>query len=77
MLGIYCIAITSLTPNDCLAAFGASKETLLTSYRLGCQHALSNAQFLQSRDRDCLTALFLYLVSVSHVSAIARRASAN
>jgi len=65
MFGIYCIAITSLNPNDCRAAFGSSKEDLLSSYRAGCQHALANAKFLQSQDRDCLTALFLYLVSVS------------
>jgi hypothetical protein len=63
MLGIYCVALTSLDPDECRAAFGAAKEDLLTTYRFGCQHALTNARFLQSRDRDILTALFLYLVS--------------
>ncbi|KAK0610961.1 hypothetical protein B0T14DRAFT_529379 [Immersiella caudata] len=64
MFGIYCVTITSLDPDDCQVAFGASKEDLLASYRFGCQHALTNATFLQSRDRDCLTALFFYIISI-------------
>lgn len=31
-------------------------------YQFGCQQALSNCGFLRSSDRDCLTALYLYLV---------------
>ncbi|KAK4442681.1 hypothetical protein QBC34DRAFT_418298 [Podospora aff. communis PSN243] len=64
MFGIYCVTITCLDNDECRAAFGAAKEDLLASYRFGCQHALTNAAFLQSRDRDCLTALFLYIVSI-------------
>ncbi|KAK5659838.1 hypothetical protein OQA88_13301 [Cercophora sp. LCS_1] len=64
VFAIYCIAVNSLSPDDCRAAFGSSKDDLLSSYRFGCQQALTNARFLQTRDRDCLTALFLYLVSI-------------
>jgi hypothetical protein len=71
MFGIYCVAITSLSPDDCSTAFGSSKEELLNLYRFACQHALTRARFLQSRDRDCLTALFFYIVSVSRFLAIA------
>ncbi|KAK0648243.1 putative C6 transcription factor [Cercophora newfieldiana] len=67
MFSIYCVAITSLDSQECRASFGASKEDLMTSYRFGCQHALTNAKFLQLRDRDTLTALFLYLVSIGRL----------
>lgn len=33
-------------------------------YQFGCQQALLNCGVLQSSDRDCLTALYLYLVSM-------------
>jgi hypothetical protein len=65
MFSIYCMSVLSLTVDDCQAMFGSSKVDLLTRYRFGCQQALSNCGFLRSNDRDCLTALYLYLVSVS------------
>lgn len=33
-------------------------------YQFGCQQALLNCGVLQCSDRDCLTALYLYLVSL-------------
>lgn len=63
MFSIYCVAILSLAVDDCLAIFGSSKEDLLTKFQFGCQQALLNCCFLQTNDRDCLTALYLYLVS--------------
>ena len=65
MFSIYCIAVLSIDEEDCLTMFGASKEVLLTRYHFGCQQALSKCGFLRSGDRECLTALFLYLVRVS------------
>lgn len=65
MFSIYCISILSLVVDDCQAMFGSSKKDLLTKYRFGCQQALLNCGFLRSSDRDCLTALYLYLVSLS------------
>jgi hypothetical protein len=64
MFGIYCIAILSLVDDECITLFGLSREDLLKGYRFGCQQALMNSGFLRSNDRDCLTALFFYLVSL-------------
>lgn len=63
MFGIYCVAVMSLTNMECLDMFASEKDGLLQRYRFGCQQALLKCGFLQSDDRDCLTALFLYLVS--------------
>ena len=64
MFSIYCMAILSLVVDDCQATFGSSKEDLLTRFQFGCQQALLNCRFLRSSDRDCLTALYFYLVSL-------------
>ena len=63
MFSIYCMSILSLTMDDCQAMFGSSKVDLLTRYQFGCQQALLNCGFLRCDDYDCLTALYLYLVS--------------
>ena len=65
MFGIYCTSILSLTLEGCQTTFGSSKEDLLVNYHFGCQQALLKCGFLRSSDRDCLTALYLYLVSVA------------
>jgi hypothetical protein len=65
MFSIYCMSITSLEDHECHAIFGQSKDDLLTRYQFSCQQALMNCGFLRSDDRDCLTSLFLYLVSVA------------
>lgn len=59
------MSIISLAVDDCQTMFGSSKVDLLTRYQFGCQQALLNCGFLRSDDRNCLTALYLYLVSVS------------
>ncbi|KAG9694455.1 hypothetical protein KCU95_g5630, partial [Aureobasidium melanogenum] len=64
MFGIYCVAVMSLTDMECLDMFAAGRDGLLQRYRFGCQQALLKCGFLQTDDRDCLTALFLYLVAV-------------
>lgn len=63
IFSIYCTAVMSLTAEDCQTTFGSSKEDLLSKYQSGCQQALWRCRFLRTSDRDCLTALFLYLVS--------------
>ena len=65
MFSIYCTSIASLTSEGCQTTFGSSKEDLLRGYQFGCQQALVKCGFLRSSDRDCLTALHLYLVSVA------------
>ncbi|KAE9376651.1 hypothetical protein N431DRAFT_367787 [Stipitochalara longipes BDJ] len=64
MFSIYCMAVSSLTENDCQAMFAESKVDLLARYQLGCQQALLNSRFQRTTNRDCLTALYLYLISV-------------
>ena len=63
MFSIYCMSVLSLAVDECQAIFGSSKADLLTRYHFGCQQALLNCGFLRCSDRDCLTALYLYIVS--------------
>ena len=65
MFSIYCVSILSLGEDECRTVFGSPRERLLTRYQFACQQALRNCGFLRSGDRDCLTALYLYLVSLS------------
>ncbi|KAE9364811.1 hypothetical protein N431DRAFT_389140 [Stipitochalara longipes BDJ] len=69
MFSIYCMAILSLVPEDCQAIFGSSAEELLTRFQFGCRQALVNCGFLRSTNRNCLTAFYLYLISVRHRTA--------
>ena len=62
MFSIYCTSIVSLREEECQNMFGSSKDDLLTRYHFGCQQALLKSGFLRTSDRDCLTALYLYLV---------------
>ncbi|KAJ4137280.1 hypothetical protein NW768_002862 [Fusarium equiseti] len=73
MFSIYCMAVLSLSCEECESMFKTSKNELTTRYHFGCQQALLNCNFLRTGSRDCLTALFLYLVSVrsgSHPKSI-------
>lgn len=63
MFSIYCMATLSLLEEDCQTIFGSAQIDLLSRFQFGCQQALLKAGFLRSSDRDCLTALYLYLVS--------------
>lgn len=65
MFGIYSTAVTSLSGHNCQTMFNASREDLLTRFHFGCQQALLGCGFLRTSDRDCLTALYLYLVRFS------------
>jgi hypothetical protein len=65
MFSIYCTAVLSLAADDVRVTFGSLKEDLLSRCQFGCQQALLNCSFLRCDDRDCLTALYLYLVSPS------------
>jgi hypothetical protein len=64
MFGIYCVSIFSLGYEECLKLFGASREDLLAGYQLGAREALLNCRFLRTGDREVLTALHFYLVSL-------------
>ena len=77
MFSIYCVSILSLIEDECHTIFGSPREDLLTSYQFGCQQALQNCGVLRTNDRECLTALYLYLVSLSgrHLLLFASNAS--
>lgn len=62
MFSIYCIAMASLTEDECQVMFGSAKAELERNYRFGCQQALLNCHFLRTDDRECLVAYVLYLV---------------
>lgn len=63
LFAIYSAAIQSLSTHECENFFALPKDDLLTRYQFGCQQALLNCRFLRTDNRDCLTALFLLLVS--------------
>lgn len=62
MFGVYCAAVMSLGEEECRGVFGEEKTGLLSRYQDACLRALVACGFLRSRERDCLTAFFLYLV---------------
>ncbi|KAK4862822.1 hypothetical protein LT330_002955 [Penicillium expansum] len=64
MFSIYCVSILSLTDDQCNTLFGWPKKDHLTAYQSACQQALRSCGILRSSDRECLTALYLYLVSI-------------
>ncbi|RAK74434.1 uncharacterized protein BO72DRAFT_202083 [Aspergillus fijiensis CBS 313.89] len=64
MFSIYCVSLSSLSGEQCSVLFGAAKKELLTGYQFACQQALRDCGILRSSDRECLTALYLYLVSI-------------
>ncbi|KAH7133751.1 fungal-specific transcription factor domain-containing protein [Dactylonectria macrodidyma] len=65
LFSIYCMALQTISDDECLSMFDASKVDLLVRYQFGAQQALANCGYLRTNDRLCLTALYLYLVSVS------------
>lgn len=63
MFSIYSVSVSSISDNECHSLFGAPKEEVLNGYRFATQQGLLHCDFLCSSDRDCLTALYLYLVA--------------
>ncbi|KAL2842551.1 hypothetical protein BJY01DRAFT_200660 [Aspergillus pseudoustus] len=64
MFSIYCMATLSVMSYESDALVGPPQNETLAKYQAACRQALIRAQFLRSDDRDCLTAQFLYLVSL-------------
>ncbi|KAK7192096.1 hypothetical protein PSPO01_01668 [Paraphaeosphaeria sporulosa] len=63
MFGIYCVSMLTLSDDECITLFGNKCGDLLRKFQLGCRQALLRSGVLRTDDRDCLTALFLYLLS--------------
>ncbi|KAB8201785.1 hypothetical protein BDV34DRAFT_202042 [Aspergillus parasiticus] len=64
MFSIYCVSILSLGEDECRAIFRTPREDLLKRYHFACQQALLKCGVLCTGSVECLTALYLYLVSV-------------
>jgi hypothetical protein len=62
VFSIYCVALQSLTDDECMSLMKSPKGELLSKFQTGCQHALANSGYLRTNSLECLTALFLYLV---------------
>jgi len=59
----YFAAVASMTPEDCFAQFGASKDALVARYRRDVEVALVKADFLNSLEVITLQAFTIYIVS--------------
>ncbi|KAG8623317.1 hypothetical protein KVT40_008293 [Elsinoe batatas] len=64
MFSIYCIAIESLNDEACVEQFTQHREDLISAYLFGAQQALLRSGILQTIDRECLVAFYLYLMAV-------------
>ncbi|PYH86353.1 C6 zinc finger domain protein [Aspergillus uvarum CBS 121591] len=64
MFSIYCVSLGTLSDEQCNTLLGAAKTELLRGYQFACQQALRSCGILRSSDRESLTALYLYLVSI-------------
>jgi hypothetical protein len=60
-------ALISVTDADCTRLLGEKRSTLYSRYRLGCDVALTNANFLTSSNLCVLQAYTIYLVSFPHI----------
>ncbi|PYI31456.1 hypothetical protein BP00DRAFT_446465 [Aspergillus indologenus CBS 114.80] len=64
MFSIYCVSLATLSDEQCNALLGTAKTELSSGYQFACQQALRSCGILRSSDRESLTALYLYLVSI-------------
>jgi hypothetical protein len=63
---VYFAAISSMTPEQCLARLGESHATLVKKYRFAVEQALARAGFLQTHKLVVLQAAVLFLTCASH-----------
>jgi hypothetical protein len=68
LFGIYAIATTSLTMEECQAMFGEERSTLLKRFQSGARQALLRAGFLRTSDMTILQGFVLYLVNSHSIS---------
>jgi hypothetical protein len=62
MFGIYTMAITSLTDEDCMSYFNESKDKLSSAYSHAAKLALAQSKFMRNADMTTLQGFMLYLV---------------
>jgi len=63
MFGIYAMAVTSLTEQECQRILCEGRLVLIDRYQSGARQALINAEYLRSSDLTILQAFTLYLVA--------------
>ncbi|OJJ45916.1 hypothetical protein ASPZODRAFT_152870 [Penicilliopsis zonata CBS 506.65] len=61
LFSIYMLAVTALSPEECLSLFKEPRDELVTRYRNATLRALVAADFLTTRDLEVLQAFVLYL----------------
>ncbi|KAE8378485.1 hypothetical protein BDV26DRAFT_261519 [Aspergillus bertholletiae] len=64
MFSIYCVSVLSLSEDECRAISTTPRENLLRTFQFACQQALLRCGILRTSSVECLTALYLYLISV-------------
>jgi hypothetical protein len=62
LFSIFLMAVVSLTPDECRALLGFSREEALQKYSLAVRLSLTQLNFLRSYDLTVLRALVIYLV---------------
>ncbi|KAE8376764.1 fungal-specific transcription factor domain-containing protein [Aspergillus bertholletiae] len=67
MFSIYCAALRSLSNEEVLQEFGASRVTLLAQYQQAAQSALAQARLLKTSNIVVLQALVIFILSVHAV----------
>jgi hypothetical protein len=67
MFGIYTMAVTSLTDENCLSYFGEGRDDLIKKYQNAAKLALVQARFMRSSDMTTLQGFMLHLVSNNFV----------
>ncbi|KAE8389666.1 hypothetical protein BDV23DRAFT_194320 [Aspergillus alliaceus] len=60
---VYYAATCSLTDAQCMVIFESSKPPIVSRYRLACETALGNADFVTSEDLTVLQAFIIWLIS--------------
>lgn len=65
MFSIYCMAVLSTEEKRCQQLFKTQRGDLLVNFQLAAQQALVSSGALRSGDAESLTALYLYMVSLS------------
>ncbi|KAK4099546.1 hypothetical protein N658DRAFT_429601 [Parathielavia hyrcaniae] len=64
LFSIFLLAVLSLTPDECRALLGFSREAALQKYSLAVRLSLVQLNFLRSHDLTVLRALVIYLISL-------------
>ncbi|EHL02551.1 putative Uncharacterized transcriptional regulatory protein [Glarea lozoyensis 74030] len=63
MFGIYTMAVTSLTDEDCMSYFNEKRDELIKKYQNAAKLALVQARFMRSSDMTTLQGFMLHLFS--------------